>query len=80
MKKSKRKFYSIFHKYVTMVHPDNPIAERGIAHNYRQRSRCSKICKRMDKRLIEVEDSITGTKTGHIFMDPDYPDIRISIG
>lgn len=34
----------------------------------------------LDKKLIEVEDSITGTKTGHIFMDPDYPDIRISIG
>lgn len=32
------------------------------------------------EKLIEVKDSITGTKTGHIFMDPDYPDIRISIG
>ena len=48
MKKAKRKFYSIFHKYVIRVHPDNPIAEKGMAHNYRQHNRTSKINKRYE--------------------------------
>jgi len=34
----------------------------------------------LDKQLIEVEDPITGTKTGHIFVHPDYPDLRFSKG
>lgn len=34
----------------------------------------------LKKKLVEVEDPITGKKTGHIFMDPDFPDTRICIG
>lgn len=34
----------------------------------------------LDKQLIEIEDPITGTKTGHIFMHPDFPDLRFSKG
>jgi hypothetical protein len=34
----------------------------------------------LKKTLVEVEDPITGKKTGHIFMDPDFPDTRICIG
>lgn len=49
MKKAKRKFYSIFSKYVKYIHPDNPVAEKGIACNYRQHNRTSKINKQYNK-------------------------------
>ena len=49
MKKAKKKFYSVFSKYVKFIHPDNPTAEKGIALNYRQHNRTSKINKKLNK-------------------------------